>query len=267
MPDEPIPGSGHDGEQPLPAFGDGFAADGVGADGFDLDADMDRLAADIEAGRVQVPPEGACAQGLSFIAAGPEDLVALGVQDLTGLGAAGFTQGGAADAMPPGAVLLAVAEAACAAGTLGGLDDGQALGLAKAGRRLAALGAWVQTTAVAEFAGRRRGEQAPSRVAGETVTEFTEFASHELAPELVITDRAAEELMRRAAQVARRLPACLAALHAGQVSEFQLKIAADATVGLSDADALEADKLIAAAAPALTPGMLRTMCARTVMMI
>ena len=290
MPDEPIPGSGQDGENPPPASGDGFGAHGnpfgarsgsgapegrFGADGtgsargadFDLDADMDRLAADVDAGRIQVPPDGERAEGLSFITAGPRELAALGVEDLAGLDLSGFAQGGAADGMPPGSVLLALAEGGCEAGTLQRLSDGQVLGLAKAGRRLAALASWVQTTAVAEFAARRITRQAPGRVAGETISEFAEFASHELAPELVVTDHAADGLMRHAGQVTRRLPACLAALHAGVISEFQLKIAADTTIGLSDQDAREADTLIAAAAPSLTPGMLRIMCARTVMMI
>ncbi|MBV9379947.1 MAG: hypothetical protein JO242_04665, partial [Streptosporangiaceae bacterium] len=155
MSHEPIPGSGQDGEEPPPVSGGGFGADGAGADGFDLDAAMDRLAAGIDAGQVQIPPETECAQGLSFIAAGPQDLAALGVNDLAGLGVAGFAQGGAADVMPPGMVLLGLAGAACEPGTLRGLGDGQVLGVAGAGRRLAALAAWVQMTAVAEFAARR----------------------------------------------------------------------------------------------------------------
>jgi len=147
----------------------------------------------------QVSEPGPSADGVWFITAGPEQLAALGVNDLAGLDVAGFAQGGAADVMPPGPVLTAMAEAACDAGTLRGLDDGQVLGVAGAGRRLAALAAWVQTTAVAEFAARRPAGQPPARVAGQTITEFAEFASHELAPELVVTDRAAEEVMRRAA--------------------------------------------------------------------
>ncbi|MBV9854191.1 MAG: hypothetical protein JOY82_06650, partial [Streptosporangiaceae bacterium] len=136
MSHEPIPGSGQDGEEPPPAPGGGFGTDGAGADGdgfgadgFDLDAAMDRLAAGIDAGRVQIPPGGECAQGLSFIAAGPQDLAALGVNDLAGLGVAGFAQGGAADVMPPGMVLLGLAGAACEPGTLRGLGDGQVLGV------------------------------------------------------------------------------------------------------------------------------------------
>ena len=83
----------------------------------------------------------------------------------------------------------------------------------------------------------------------------------------MITGTAAEEAMARARDAARRLPACSALLRAGRVSEFQIKIITDATVALTDADAAEADRLLAAAAAGLTPGQLRAMCARVVMMI
>jgi Domain of unknown function (DUF222) len=236
-------------------------------DDFDYDACLDRLVADADAGRVRVPGPTEIpgqAEGLSLIAAGPDELAALGVDDLAGLDIAGFAQGGTADTMPPGPVLTALAEAACAAGTLGDLSDNQVLGLAGAARRLTALGSWLQTAAVAEFAGRRLTGDTRGQVAGQVVAEF---ASHELAPELVVTDHAAEDLMRHSLEVTRRLPACSAALRAGQVTGFQVKIAAESTACLSDQDAAEADRLIAVAAPRLTPGQLRAMCARTVLMI
>jgi Domain of unknown function (DUF222) len=231
------------------------------ADDFDLEAHLARVIAGAEAGRVPFPE---AAGGLSVIAAGPDELAALGVDGLAGLDVAGFAQGGTADTMPPGTLLTALAQAACAAGTLEGLSDNQVLGLAGAARRLTALGSWLQTAAIAEFAGRRATGDTPGQVAGQVIAEF---ASHELAPELVITDHAADELMRQAVQVTRRLPGCLAALRAGHVTGFQVKIAAEATVCLSDGDAAEAGRLIAAAAPSLTPGQLRAMCARTALMI
>src|SRR5262249_46042459 len=123
--------------------------------------------------------------------------------------------------------------------------------------------AWIQQAAVAEFAA-RRAEPDQKRA---TPLGFTPFAPDELAPELAITGTAAEEQMARARDAARRLPACSALLRAGRVSEFQLKIITDATVALTGADAAEAHRLLAAAAPGLTPGQLRAMSARTVMMI
>jgi hypothetical protein len=146
---------------------------------------------------------------------------------------------------------------------LAGLTDNQVLGLAGAGRRLAARGAWVQHTAVAEFTA-RRAEPDHKKA---TPLGFTPFAPDELVPELVITTNGAEMTMAQARDAARRLPANVALLRDGRISDFQLKIVTEATQGLSDEGAAKADELLAAAAPGLTPGRLRAMCTKTVMMI
>jgi len=241
----PIPGSGQDGQQPF-AHGDGFLWEGE-------DAWAARLMAETDAEEAWIDAE--CAEAaLSVLAGG----VGTAGHDLGGL-----AQGGLIDTMTPGPGLAAVAAGACDPAVLGGLCDDQVLGLAAAGRRLAGLAAWIQQAAVAEFAARRL--EPDSKKA--TPLGFTPFAPDELAPELVITGTAAEEAMARARDAARRLPACSALLRAGRVSEFQIKIITDATVALTDADAAEADRLLAAAAAGLTPGQLRAMCARVVMMI
>src|SRR5262249_19383729 len=153
----------------------------------------------------------------------------------------------------------------CDPAVLAGLSDDQVLGLAGAGRRLAGRAAWIQQAAGAGVAGRRlepgRTEATPPGV--------TPVPPHRLAPALGITGTAAAEgvVRARARDAARRLPACSALLRAGLVSEFQVTIITDATAGLSDEGAAEADALLAAAAAGLTPGQLRAMGARTVMMI
>jgi hypothetical protein len=96
---------------------------------------------------------------------------------------------------------------------------------------------------------------------------FAPFACGELAPELVITDNAAELQMAQARDAARRLPENFALLRDGRISEFQLKIITETTQALSDQDAAEADQLLAAAAPGLTSGKLRAMCTRVVLLI
>ncbi|HMD92592.1 MAG TPA: DUF222 domain-containing protein, partial [Trebonia sp.] len=78
---------------------------------------------------------------------------------------------------------------------------------------------------------------------------------------------AAELQMAQARDAARRLPRNVALLKDGRISPFQLKIITDSTQCLSDADTAEADTLLAAAAPGLTPGQLRAMCTKVVMMI
>jgi hypothetical protein len=161
----------------------------------------------------------------------------------------GLAKDGPIDTMAPGPGLAAVAAGACDPAVLAALSDNQVLGLAAAGRRLAGRAAWIQQAAVAEFAARRL-EHDPKKA---TPLGFTPFAPDELVPELVITTTSAEEAMARARDVARRLRACFALLRDGVVSEYQIKIITDATVGLSDEGAAEADKLLAAAAPGLTP--------------
>ena len=257
---EPIPGGGPDGEQPVPAAPDGVpgsaASAAAGEPEWDAAADLQRLLDDVEAGREQVPPEDEQVPGprVWFSLAGTTDPAEVDV--------AGLAEGGPVNTMAPGPVLAAVADMACDPAVVTALTDDQLLGLAGAGRRLTARGAWVTQAAVAEFAA-RRVEPDPKKAGP---FGFTRFAAGELAPELVITTAAAEEAMARA-RAARRLPACRALLREGMISEFALTIITDATFCLTGDGAAEADKLLAAAAPALTPGQLRAMCTRTVLMI
>ncbi len=275
-----VPGSGADGGQPSrppvpgngrpPHSGPGKSADagqgksgGGGPDpdaahadaGWDGAAKMARLVADIDAGLVAIPGEADAMPQTWFSLAGTSDPAEV---DVTG-----FAKGGALNTREPDAVLAAVAEMAADPQVLKALTDNQVLGLAAAGRRLAARGAWVQHAAVAEFAA-RRAEPSPKKA---TPYGFTPFAPDELAPELVIKNAAAEEAMARARDAARRLPACCRLLHDGLISAFQLQIITDATACLTDDGAAEADLLLAAAAAALTPSLLRGMCTRVVMMI
>ena len=73
--------------------------------------------------------------------------------------------------------------------------------------------------------------------------------------------------MAQSRDAARRLPASFALLRDGKITEFPMKIIAESAQCLSDQDAAEADRLIAASAPGLTPAQLRRLCARIVMMI
>src|SRR5215469_14123857 len=247
MSTEAIPGSGQDGLGPFrPAPGDGFSWEGE-------DAWAARLMAEADADEVWVDAE--CAEAALSVLAG--------VSSPAGHDPGGLAQSGPADVLAPGPGLAAVAAGACDPSVLSGLSDDQVLGLAAAGRRLAGRAAWIQQAAVAEFAARRLEPNQKKA----TALGFTPFAPDELVPELVITATSAEERMARAADTSRRLPACSALLRDGLIGDYQLKIITDATVALSDAGAAEADGLLAAAAAGLTPGQLRAICARTVMMI
>ena len=175
----------------------------------------------------------------------------------------GLAEGGPGGAMAPDASLAALADRACDPAILPGLSDDQLLGLVSAGRRLAARTAWVQQAAIAEFASRRL--EADGKKA--TPLGFTAFSPDELAPELIATGNFAELRMAQAREAVTRLPASTTLLRDGMISEYQMKIIIEATGCLSDEDAAEADRLLAAAAPGLTPGRLRAMCTRIVMMI
>ena len=176
----------------------------------------------------------------------------------------GLSQGGLPDVLGPGPELAAVAAGACDPAVLAGLTDDQVLGLAAAGRRLAGRAAWIQHAAAAEFAARRAE---PDRTKA-TPLGFTPFAADELVPELVVTDQ-----RRRAADGPgpRRRPPAAGERGAAEGRPDQRasssRSSPTSTQCLSDADAAEADTLLAAAAPGLTPGQLRAMCTKVVMMI
>ncbi|MGH3208187.1 MAG: DUF222 domain-containing protein [Trebonia sp.] len=180
-----------------------------------------------------------------------------------GLGLDDLGEGGTAGAMAPNAELAALADLACDPAILPGLSDDQLLGVVSAGRRLAARAAWVQQAAIAEFASRRLE---PDRKKS-TPLGFTAFSPDELVPELIVTGNCAELRMAQSREAVIRLPGSTALLRDGRISEYQMKIIIEATGCLSDEDAAEADRLLAAAAPGLTPSRLRAMCTRIVMMI
>ncbi len=172
-----------------------------------------------------------------------------------------FAQGEPLDSMEPGAVLAAMAETACE--QLAELSDNALLGLVGRSRALAGRAAAIQQRAIAEYA-RRQRESDPDR-AGRA--GYTLFAQDDLAPELVVNSNQAEDRMTRCEDAERRLAKCSQALWDGLISEYQMKIITDATMCLSDETAAEADEILASAAPGLTPGQLRAMAARVVLML
>ena len=140
MPGASSPGPGPDGEQPLPgvpARDEAVSCDGD--DDFDMDAEMARFLADIEAGREQVPEPWqdvpACTVSLGEAAAVDlAEIAAMTGPD--GLGGEVFAQDRAADVMRPGPVLAALTERA--GEDLSQLGDDELLGTSSATRRLRA---------------------------------------------------------------------------------------------------------------------------------
>src|SRR5580692_9094441 len=179
---------------------------------------------------------------------GPEQglYVCLPAEHLT---LSGFAQGGAADTMPPGALLGTVVEAVTGEDGTGlpGCSDDQLMGIISAAARQQSRSAWTQLAAMREFAARH--------AAG---TPEDAFAADELAAELRLTPLSAAGQMEFAATVARRLPRTFAALAAGRIHPVHLRIIDDETSILSDADAAQADAVLAAAAPGMTFGEVRS---------
>src|SRR5579871_1187289 len=160
---------------------------------------------------------------------------------------AGFCQGGASDTMAPGPLLAAIVDTVTGEGGSGlpGCSGDQLLGVISGARRQRSRDEWLMLSAVAEFA-RRAG----TGVEGE-------FAADELAFELHLSQPSAAGQMAYATAVATRLPQLFAALGAGLIDPFQLRMIEEETRYLSDADAATADAALAQAAPGLTSGQTR----------
>jgi Domain of unknown function (DUF222) len=252
-----FPGPGQDGEQPLP---------GVPTrdeDDFDLDAAMARFLADIEVGQEQIPEPGegpSCTVSLGEAAdVDPGELAAMCGPD--GLGGEVLARDRPADAMRPGPVLSALTERA--GEDLDRLGDDELLGTISAARRLRARADYLELKATAEFA-RRRAEQFEVSKARKDPRGCRdgEFADAELAMELLITGAAASDQMELAADLTSRLPQTFAGLAAGVIDRDRAAVIWHYTRFLSDADAAEADRILAAAAPAVRTDLLARRAAR-----
>jgi len=161
---------------------------------------------------------------------------------------AGFCQGGASDTMPPGPLLGTIVDTVTgeAGSGLPGCSDDQLLGIISGARRQRARDEWLMLSAVAEFA-RRAGTGLEG-----------EFAADELAFELHMSQPSAAGQMAYATAVTTRLPELFAALGAGLIDPFQLRLIEEETRFLSDADAAAADAALAKAVPGMTFGQTRS---------
>jgi hypothetical protein len=230
-------------------------------DDFDLDAHIDWLVGEIDAGRQQVPPEkdtegpavslslgAACDLDPALLAAmcGPDGLGGDAVSpDL----AAGLAQDGPVDALRPGPVLAALTAQAVTG--LDRLTDNELIGVVQAGRRLEALAGYQQTMAIAEFARRRAAALAATAAGRPAGCRSGEFPGEELAAELVVSPVAASVCIDEATELVNRLPGTLAAMAAGTIDLARAAVIAGRTQLLDREQAACADRVLAAAAPGL----------------
>jgi hypothetical protein len=217
-------------------------------------------------GRDGDEPEGswplpADGTGLADDGAGPEQglFVCLPAEELS---LEGFAQDGRADTMAPGPLLATVVDAVLGEDGAGlpGLSDDQLMGVISAARRMESRAAWTLLAGLAEL-GRRRppgpGDRGGCGVSG--------FAADEVAAELHLTVLSAAGQIGYAGAVAGRLPRSFAALAAGAIRPVHLRIIEDETCILSPEDAARADEQLAAAAPSMTFGQLRSAAHRLVL--
>jgi Domain of unknown function (DUF222) len=161
---------------------------------------------------------------------------------------AGFAQNGEPDTMAPGPLLATVMHVVTGEDGQGldGCSEDQLLGIISAARRQQARDEWTRLAATAAYAARHAGSRAADN-----------FAPVELGYELHSTPQSAAVEMDYATAVTNRLPALFAALGAGRIHPFQLKIIAEQTSILSDEDAAAADKVLAGLVPGMTFGQTR----------
>ena len=261
--DENTPGmparGGPSPETPTPSGTPSSTASGAdpgrGDDDWDYDADMARYLDDIEAGLIPIPPERddtiPAAPPVMFTlgeAADVDPAVLAAMAGPDGLGGQTFDQDKAADALRPGPLLFILAENA--AEDLGRLTDNELFGLVSASRRLQNRAEYLELSAIGEFTRRSRArydasvaaKAKPGRRAGE-------FADAELAMELVTSARAAGDRMDLAHELATRLPCTFAGMAAGTIDGGKATTIWVHTQFLTDGDAAEADRILAAAAP------------------
>jgi hypothetical protein len=235
----------------------------VPEDDFDLDEHFAWLVREIDAGRVQPPPESAIDGPAISVSLGdacdvdPELLAAMCGPD--GLGgqavSAAFGQDKAADVLRPGPVLAALtAQAVSAAGSL---TDDELVGALRAARRLENQAAYQQTVVIAEFARRRQAQFEAAKAAGKPAgCRDGEFPGEELAMELVDTGAYAGARIDTAIELTARLPRTLAGMADGTIDLTRAMTIAGRTRVMTDADAAYADEVLAAAAPELRPDQL-----------
>ena len=160
---------------------------------------------------------------------------------------AAFVQDGPADTLAPGALLAALTEAAFADATR--LDDNELTGALEAARRLRNRAHYLETLSVAELARRRTAQYEEDKANGVPRNQRrAQFPDLELAGQLLIGRRHAQDLLDEATELTTRLPRTLAGMADGLIDPVRASAIASATLCLADADAAQVDQALAATA-------------------
>jgi hypothetical protein len=153
--------------------------------------------------------------------------------------------------MPAGSLLAVLADQAAA--DLDLIDDNQLLGLAGAGRKLAARGEWLALSAAGEFTRRRREATIGG---GRAARQRAQFAATEVGLQLRMSEWEARSYTEHADTLRCRLPFTFRALRAGVIDGYAAKIIVICTRRLTGALARDADVILSQEAAGLTHGQL-----------
>jgi hypothetical protein len=179
----------------------------------------------------------------------------------------GFASGGPLDTSAPDGFLAVLAEAVTRDGGLAELTDDELIGVMRTWQRLQSWCAAGLLTAVAELARRRPADRTPAAAPGQFPAQISEFVVDEIAAALTMTSRAADALFGVGLDLEVRLPATARAQHAGLLDYPRVRLIAEMTRVLSDADALRVEALIFPKATEQTTGQLRAALARAVIAV
>ncbi len=201
------------------------------------------LVRELDAGRVQPPPEPAVEGPAVSLSLGdacdvdPGLLAAMCGPDGLGGQAVGaaFGQDQAADALRPGRSSPPSPPRRSPAPA--SLTDNELIGVLQAGRRLANLAEYQQTVVIAEFARRRQAAFEAARARGVPAgCRAGEFPGEELAMELVDTGAYTAGRVDAAVELTARLPRTLAGMAGGTIDLARACTIASRTRAMSDAD-------------------------------
>jgi hypothetical protein len=162
--------------------------------------------------------------------AGPEALGAGFTHDVPSDPPVGFAAGGSLDSLAPGPELAGFTADAFTGG-LGKLSDDELVGVLLAARRLSSWQAAMELTAVSELDSRRRHQ---ARRPGSS--RASEHVSEELAAALVLTSRAADDLLGLSREL-DRLPMVVKSLLAGRIDRARAIVFAQELVLLTGVEA------------------------------
>jgi hypothetical protein len=179
--------------------------------------------------------------------------------------AGGFAAGNELDVMRPGVPLAGFAdEVTGPGGRCAGASDDQLIGVLRAWDRLESWTAARKLDVIAELIRRRPAPGCSPAGPAAMPAGWGKFCGDELAAAAASSAQTADKTLNLAHDLATRLPATARALHEGTITLYKARLIADATRGLTAAEAAAAEALILDGAAGKTPGQLRAVIARAV---